>query len=1281
MVRHQDLNADPDHDSEYDASDDEVNDLDEEVRMLQEENQLVGHIEDETTEVQPVVKQGNDDGFVANFTRAMNGPIMALNRAFPLTSDLEIQATLLLHAQDLRSTYTALEAKEAAELSFDEVLDLCLDSQIGMEKLPSTSTTKRPLIQEVEDLDSVSAIPAQGTILNDGASSTSDSSSEDGDSSSEDDDSGYPRMPLQQHAHQSADNDATSSNEDSSSDDDDDDSSSDSDDGLSSESDGSDSDRDSSDAGPFVSGQDGTQRHAQKEASSGSESSVSDDSSELSDIEAEEDGGASVRQVPNEQGRGKLESPASSSGESSSDSSSEDNSSSNSDGDSDSSSDSDSEPEEAPVRPFPVLAKSPSTQATTTTDSSRTLQATGPFSSVAGSGVGRGQGMTKTQKRNARRKEMKRQKQAHEGQQASAPAEDAATADFLARQQALLAAVDAEPEQPVEDFTMSIAEQPEEPENPRVEAASSQKHPNGVNIPDSSNIDTAVSQENQSSEEAAPAQEETPRRRMRMDLSAGKRLLFGALGLKTPKTKADEETLKNDLMKDVRPLKNHRQEEAKADAAKALAITEPEPLDEGNDDADWSDKIRYRAVECCQDNVDLSEPPFPFVQRWDPQQQYKSMRKRKRSSQNFNQGDYYEEESAIHGEQEGVPEESQGQKRAKKGERKGAKHSTVDHVQLDYDDPPAAKRGGSSQITDVDDLPSLPRDVSTLPTLQLGQVKPGMVITWKQLLLSKATNWQPELVPTTGLIVSLENETVLHLILAVRDRENDDKEYDAETGKRIYDRFEMPNDSGDEDEGDDGHRELLWIDLIEPRIVQAEPSTNGFNTPAKPVLGGVEANAGMRGSIRDTEPKLAEESRSMIINEEEQPRQSAESSSIPSGQKGLMLDFAAPSVEAPTNSEESGDKISQAQSVQSQHSLLSSQPGSSSQVRVFPPSSSPNKVFEEDTQGHEATSNVGPRNDTEMNDVPGSEAESAYLDAEPSLESPPLAPTSEDDVQHTPIPSSANIGMAEPSSASSIHSGRQLETGAVDDKLLDDDEIIPDTNQSAHEATPKANIKEPTEMSSKGSSPFFPSLDEIWHSAHTSRQTQSPLKSSQLSALRKVKGKRHDVEYETAMQKLDEGDESDSLPDVKNKSIRNLFPNATQPSPSVDDESPPIKRERSRVRPSAPFQIPEGSQVIALSSSSPSSPVFPENYAEDSVDDTYVGNDDDDGSSSLPHGSGWATKLKAPKVASARKDSRARGKSMPATNVASTAAISRPKGSSLSASTAFKNRRKSGRKF
>ena len=53
---------------------------------------------------------------------------------------------------------------------------------------------------------------------------------------------------------------------------------------------------------------------------------------------------------------------------------------------------------------------------------------------------------------------------------------------------------------------------------------------------------------------------------------------------------------------------------------------EEEGMSEGEDDS-WRERIDLRAVECCDHRVQLSAPPCPFRQCWDPQ--YDTDKKRK----------------------------------------------------------------------------------------------------------------------------------------------------------------------------------------------------------------------------------------------------------------------------------------------------------------------------------------------------------------------------------------------------------------------------------------------------------------------------------------------------------------------------------------------------------------------------------------------------------------------------------------------------------------------------
>lgn len=94
------------------------------------------------------------------------------------------------------------------------------------------------------------------------------------------------------------------------------------------------------------------------------------------------------------------------------------------------------------------------------------------------------------------------------------------------------------------------------------------------------------------------------RPRSKIDLASSRRLLFGALGLKTPKTKEDEKALQAKLMKDVR---RSSQGDAIGHAPEKLTSAPA-----ANDDESWRDKIDLRAVECCHDGIKLSTPHSPL---------------------------------------------------------------------------------------------------------------------------------------------------------------------------------------------------------------------------------------------------------------------------------------------------------------------------------------------------------------------------------------------------------------------------------------------------------------------------------------------------------------------------------------------------------------------------------------------------------------------------------------------------------------------------------------------
>ncbi|KAG4430231.1 hypothetical protein IFR05_014287 [Cadophora sp. M221] len=324
---------------------------------------------------------------------------------------------------------------------------------------------------------------------------------------------------------------------------------------------------------------------------------------------------------------------------------------------------------------------------------------------------------------------------------------------------------------------------------------------------------------------------QTAPRRSRLDLGAGRRMLFGALGLKTPKSKTDEEKLKKDLMKDVKPLTTPKP-------------VEPEVVEkEVDEDPDaWRNKIVYRAVECVQDDVlELSEPPFPFVQRWDPQQQGTRSHKGKRKKNQQDQTLQYDEE----------PRASKKQKR-----RKGKHTYTEEQEYLEasyepsyqedsvmdsqFDDSIQNSAQNRNEDEDINqqfvndtqapaeqdghaepDLPVLPQDLSTLPALHNGTAKVGMIIAFKRLEMS--SNWQPLLSDyVTAEVTFVPEKGELGLLLAKRDRKITEKTYDQNTGDRIYAGFDAPDDD-EMDEEAEGQLFLEYGQLVEPKILQQAP--------------------------------------------------------------------------------------------------------------------------------------------------------------------------------------------------------------------------------------------------------------------------------------------------------------------------------------------------------------------------------------------------------------------------------------------------------------------------
>lgn len=300
--------------------------------------------------------------------------------------------------------------------------------------------------------------------------------------------------------------------------------------------------------------------------------------------------------------------------------------------------------------------------------------------------------------------------------------------------------------------------------------------------------------------------EQTPIKttRNRLDIASSRRLLFGSLGVRTPKDKAEEEKLRAKLSATARkPIK----------APKAVLAGTAVSLESKAVDSElWRKKIDLRAVECYDEGIELSTPPFPFVQRWDPQQQLKGKNKKNKKKKQYAESHYneYAENDQSYGQEE-------------------------ENGLLDYDDATSLKQTENNQVSEQlmheivatsqtdTDLPSLPNDLPSCESLTTLNALPGAIIAFKQLEVSAATKWQPSFSAyRTATIDSVERDFLFNLRLARRDRKNNASEYD-DKGQRVYGKFEMPDDD-EEEEIDDGAIELALGEMVEPKLIQAAPN-------------------------------------------------------------------------------------------------------------------------------------------------------------------------------------------------------------------------------------------------------------------------------------------------------------------------------------------------------------------------------------------------------------------------------------------------------------------------
>ena len=690
----------------------------------------------------------------------------------------------------------------------------------------------------------------------------------------------------------------------------------------------------------------------------------------------------------------------------------------------------------------------------------------------------------------------------------------------------------------------------------------------------------------------------------------------------------------------------------------------------------WRDKIVYRAVECCQDGVELSEPPFPFVQRWDPQQRYFSRDTHKRGGGSKRKQRNQEEFPDA----DGRP----GAKRRKRGEDSlgydadddyGGSYVSHDgttgfeETVLNYDDEPQEVQEQPEHNLDEEDdsdLPPIPTDVTSLPALSPNEIRAGMILTWKQWLLSKATNWQPQVSALTGVVVEVLDGNALTIRLAKRDRNIDhsEKVYDDD-GNRVYDKFELPGmDDEDEEAAEQGYRTLDLADMMEPRLLgpeaarAASPAQQPFDSAQKdaaPEASLPEPPAPSDGRISATPTEAEAEKKAVDIRQMVMDTQS--------GGGGQSMVSETPVDREPIDTSISEDR-------RHEISLLINDAGFRKDVDpsvtdmtemtdnpCLDPSS-PSRQLEEMTYDTAIAPSEVSEPQVQRSPRLTSQASSDNLDSQPIFLEPFHGFSDPVPESHDGRPVAYPRLELPPSETGSLHSGRQvdpdfsIELGNDEFHDLDDPAAVSRSTLGRHSEDEQDLATEiPRHDSSAGSesdssNASFPSLSEVWRSA-SATSSKPPGKHSVAAAIEARKTVvAPSLEYEEAMRHLDDSDDisdDDSKEHPSKLALKLVEKPIEKPRPKKSaNEVPPldpflsphIKAERISPKPartkthaaktactSSPLAVPKGSQVISLLSSSPE-PELEEHYADDSIDETYD-------EPSMPAGSGWVQKSRA----------------------------------------------------
>ncbi|RMD40172.1 hypothetical protein DV735_g4952, partial [Chaetothyriales sp. CBS 134920] len=279
---------------------------------------------------------------------------------------------------------------------------------------------------------------------------------------------------------------------------------------------------------------------------------------------------------------------------------------------------------------------------------------------------------------------------------------------------------------------------------------------------------------------------ESPVKRAKLNIAASRRLLFGSLGLRTPKNAAEEQALREQLSQNFGPgrLKEGSRRETGSDVSRTASSKS------------WKDKLIIGAVECVQEDLVLPPPPFPFIQHWH----------RKDTTKESEEGSPLDYDGPT-----SPPSERANQV-------KGI--GSTSHVPANDGEQEQAHISESRTIsfeTEVDALP-IPANFEDLGDLERTQALPGTVIAYKEIHVGADTNFQPQVSAyRVAEIVRVEKDGWITMKLSNEHRRQK-APLDPETGQKVSNNFEIESS---QDEVDDGIREMSWDFLLQPKLVRA----------------------------------------------------------------------------------------------------------------------------------------------------------------------------------------------------------------------------------------------------------------------------------------------------------------------------------------------------------------------------------------------------------------------------------------------------------------------------